>query len=87
MNQKYTYKAFGLVFQSEFEIPEFIEDKGSPDVEISLGKTPENLKEITKKGVKFQASKNEFLLEVDHIAKYYVVDGNRIIVDLIKTIS
>ena len=69
MNKTFTYKAFGLIFKSEFEIPELVKNEGIPDVEIILGKTPSNLDEITKQGVKYQATKNEFLLEVDHIAR------------------
>lgn len=68
----YTYKAFGLFIRSEFEIPEFILDKGNPDVEISLDLVPINLKKVTKRGVKFQATHNEFLLTVDKVARFYV---------------
>jgi len=84
MNKTFTYKAFGLVFQSDFEIPELTESNEVSDVKISLGKAPDRLNKITKQGVRFQASKNEFLLEVDQIAKYYVKNGNKIIVDLFQ---
>ncbi|NOQ26735.1 MAG: hypothetical protein GQ564_15350 [Bacteroidales bacterium] len=84
MVQLFTYKAFGLVIKSEFEIPELLNHEGISDVEIILGKTPQNLKNINKQGVKYQASKNEFLLEVDNIAKYFVNSGNKITVELLK---
>ena len=84
MVETFTYKAFGLIIKSEFEIPELLVFEGLPDVEIKLGETPKQLKEITKQGVKYQAAKNEFLLEVDHIAKYYVNGGRQIIVDTLK---
>lgn len=84
MNKTFTYKAFGLVIKSEFEIPELVKHEGFPDVEIVLGKTPDELSKITKQGVKYQATNNEFLLEVDNIAKYYVKEGNKIIVELLK---
>lgn len=84
MAQLFTYKAFGLIIKSGFEIPELLNYEGIPDVEIILGKTPQNLKNINKQGVKYQASKNEFLLEVDNIAKYYVNSGNKITVELLK---
>ncbi len=83
--EAFTYKAFGLIIKSEFEIPELLVFEGSPDVEIKLGEVPKQLKDITKQGVKYQAAKNEFLLEVDHIAKYYVNNGRQIIVDTVKT--
>lgn len=77
----YTYKAFGLIIQSEFEIPEFRTSKGIADVEITLGKVPEKLDRVIKKGVKYQAARNEFLLEVDQIARYYVKNGCEIRVE------
>lgn len=84
MAQLFTYKAFGLIIKSGFEIPELLNYNGIPDVEIILGEVPRNLKNINEKGVKYQASKNEFLLEVDNIAKYYVNSGNKITVELLK---
>lgn len=84
MAQLFTYKAFGLIIKSEFEIPELLKHDGISDVKIILGKTPQNLKNINKKGVKYQASKDEFLLEVDNIANYYVNGGNKITVELLK---
>ncbi|MBU8892223.1 MAG: adenylyl-sulfate kinase [Bacteroidales bacterium] len=84
MAETFTYKAFGLIIKSDFEIPELLVFKGLPDVQIKSGKAPVQLKEITKYGVKYQAAKNEFLLEVDHIAKYYVNDGAQIVVEPYK---
>lgn len=80
----FTYKAFGLIIRCEFEIPEFIIDNGNPDVLIELGAVPINLNKITKKGVKFQATHNEFLLTVDDVARFYVKDGSKIVVELLK---
>jgi len=84
MTQHYIYKAFGLIIKSDFEILELLSYSGTPDVEIVLGYAPENIERIGKQGVKYQASKNEFLLEVDNIARYYVCNGIKIIVDLFK---
>jgi hypothetical protein len=84
MNKKFTYTAFGLTINSEFEIPELIETTGPPDLTIKLGNVPEQLEQVTKKGVKYQATKDQFLLEVDRIAKFYVQDGRQITVDLLK---
>ena len=84
MNKKFTYTAFGLTINSEFEIPELIETTGTPIVTIRLGNVPEQLEQVTKKGVKYQATKDQFLLEVDRIAKFYVQDGRQITVDLLK---
>ena len=84
MADSFIYRAFGLIIKSEFEIPELITATGIPDVEITIGKTPEKLNRIVKRGVKYQAANNEFLLEVDHIASYYVSNGNKIMVDPLK---
>lgn len=84
MVETFTYKAFGLIMRSEFRIPELLTFKGIPDIEIQLGKTPARLKKNVQKGVKFQLTKNEFLLEVDNIAKYYVNKGKKIIIETKK---
>ena len=84
MNKNFTYKAFGLNIVSEFEIPELIKSTGISDVEIVLGKVPKQLEQVTKRGVKYQATKDQFLLEVDHIAKFYVQKGKEITVELLK---
>jgi len=84
MNIPFTYKAFGLIIKSQFSIPEFIVSDGVPDVEIKIGKVPEQLSRVTKKGVKYQATKNEFLIDVDNVAKYYIKNGCEIIVETNK---
>jgi hypothetical protein len=85
MNKQYTYKAFGLIINSTFPINEFIVSEGIPDVKIKTGSVPEQLNHVAKKGVKYQATKNEFLLEVDTIARYYVKDGCEITIEPLKS--
>jgi hypothetical protein len=84
MLKTFTYKAFGLIIKSDFEIPELLVSNGVPDVEIKIEKVPEKLEGIINRGVRYQAGKNEFLLKLDNIANYYVVNGNQISVELIK---
>jgi len=84
MAKTFSYKAFGLIIKSDFEIPELFVSNGKPDVEIKIGRTPINIKEVINKGVRYKAGKNEFLLELDNIAKYYVADGNQIMVEVFK---
>ncbi|MCK5028331.1 MAG: hypothetical protein KAR57_01765 [Bacteroidales bacterium] len=84
MVKTFTYKAFGLIIKSDFEIPELLVSGGTPDVEIKIGEAPTKLDKIINKGVMYQAAKNEFLLEVNNIAKYYVANGNQISVKLLK---
>ncbi|MFO7829388.1 MAG: hypothetical protein R6V23_12250 [Bacteroidales bacterium] len=84
MSKKYQYTAFGLNFISDFEIPELIKTENAPDVQIKTGQTPEQINHIIKKGVRYQAGKDEFLLETDQIAKFYIKNGNEIIVEPYK---
>lgn len=84
MNKKYRYKAFGLNFMADFEIPELLESAENPEVSIRIGKTPAQINTIIKKGVRYQAGKDEFLLETDRIAKFYIKNGNEIIVEPFK---
>lgn len=74
----FRYKAFGLNIQSEIEIPEFIPFNGEPDINISLGKVPEQLSNSLYNGVRFQAAPGHFLLKVDKIADYYAAEGRSI---------
>jgi hypothetical protein len=81
MKKFYTYKAFGLIIQSEFAIPEFIESTGVPEIQIKKSNVPDRLHPDSKKGVRYEANKNEFLLHVDQTAWFYVKNGNEIIVE------
>lgn len=81
MIAQFTYKAFGLIINSEIECPELIPSTGSPDVKIVLGSTPKELINPFFSGVRFQTKGQEFLLSVDGIARYYVKDGNSITID------
>jgi len=84
----YYYRAFGLNIASEINIPEFLtwDDctdeirRKQPDVFIHWGDVPESLAYPKLKGVRFQVKPDEFLLTVDNIARYHVLQGNRIII-------
>lgn len=80
MKKKYTYRAFGLIISSEIKIPEFISATGKSQVEITIGKLPDNIPEIYKQGFRYQIAKNEFLLRFKAWAEFYVKDGNIIVV-------
>lgn len=75
---QFIYKAFGLIISSEFEIPEFLSFSGEPEVFLKFGEVPDQLNSPQFEGVRFQASLNQFLLKIDHIAHYFVVDGKNI---------
>ena len=76
----YFYTAYGLYFSSQIEFPEFISIKEPPqcDIEIQFGYVPESLPHATHSGILYQLDANEFLLKIDHVARYLVQDGNQI---------
>lgn len=79
------YKAFGLIFDSEIELPELIPvpDETPADVEICLGKVPQDLKgEVTGKGVLYQLNRDELRLQVNDVALYYIQRGNSITIQI-----
>lgn len=81
MQTSFTYKAFGLIINSEFECPELIPTEGNLDVSIKFGPVPLSLNNPLFSGVRFQTNGQEFLLTVDKIARYYIVNGNSITID------
>jgi len=76
-----TYRAFGLLFQSEIALPELIEAEGPADVIIAFGKTPEHLAAPIKCGVLFEVAENEVLLSINRVGRFLISMGNRVLVD------
>lgn len=77
------YKAFGLVFDSEIELPDLIPapDDTPTDVEIRLGEVPDKLEgEVMGEGVLYSLNRTEFRLSVPDIADYYARNGEEIII-------
>jgi hypothetical protein len=81
LDKKYTYKAFGLVIQSAIQLPEMVEFIGNPDVYIAIGDIPKQLEGAVTKGINFETSETEFILKVDNVARYYVANGQNVIVE------
>lgn len=79
--KKNIYKAFDLIIRSEIELPELLLDTSEADVEIIIGSIPNELLNPIKKGVRFQAAENEFLLRVDNVAGFYMQNGNKITIE------
>ncbi len=84
MRSSFTYRAFGLIIRSEFECPELLITTGIPDVTIKFGVVPQSLSNPLFLGVRFQTSGPEFLLTVDKIARYYILNGNCITIELFE---
>lgn len=80
----YRYLAFGLHIASDIQIEELeIDDNNcsSVDVNIQLGCVPSHLEQPLEVNARFETSATEFLLNVDHVSKYYVKAGKVIIVE------
>ncbi len=80
------YKAFGLSIESEIICPELLysEQKKNVDVKIKYTNLPDELVNPMHKAVRFQAKPNEFLLNVDNVAKFHIKNGNQISIEPIK---
>ncbi|MFZ2959948.1 MAG: hypothetical protein WA705_23965 [Candidatus Ozemobacteraceae bacterium] len=78
MKNKYTYRAYNLIFSSELLIPELEMTEGTPDVVIKLGQVPASLLNPTEKRKFFQSAPDEFLIRLDNIAGFYVTNGKEI---------
>lgn len=76
----YRYFAFGLEIESQFPVPELLTGNTElpSNVSIEYASVPDSLIAPVFSGVRFQGSANEFLLKVDHVAKYLVKNGNTI---------
>ncbi len=75
----FDYSVFGLHVRSEVELPELLEAAGSsePSVTISIGKAPQP----TMAGDGPQLIGGGLLLTIPGVARYFVEDGSRIIVE------
>lgn len=82
MQNRYKYKVFGLIIESELLFSEFLLCEGMEDLKIIHGKTPLKINSnILDEGINYIISKNEFLFNIEDVANYYVKDGNLIVID------
>jgi hypothetical protein len=83
MNQSLRYRAYGLWFRSDIELPEMVEASaaGPSHVQIRLGTVPETMENAASSGVLYQAGEQRFLLRMDRVARYLVEDGTAITVE------
>lgn len=79
------YTAYGLKIQSTVELPELLALNGAPsggvDVQICCGSVPAALDNPVARGVFYQAQPGQFLLNLNNIARYFVVDGRTITIE------
>jgi len=79
----YKYHGFGLNIASEIEFPELLPaDFATADITIVWGKTPEKLENSPVVNRPFSSSnKEEYLLDIKNICRYYASYGNNIIAE------
>ena len=76
----YFYKAFGLMFKSCIEHPEFfaVSETDHYDCTINFGDVPEKLTNPDKTGGVYQTSGAQFLLKVENVGRFLIENGNSI---------
>lgn len=74
------HHAFGLRVRSVLPLPELLlADSTAPfDVEVAYGEVPADLPGALARGVRFQASRDQLLLQVDGVARYLVTGGRSV---------
>jgi len=79
----YYYKAFGLTFRSCIEHPEFVAQPSTSesDCVISFGSVPHNLKKPDAFGGVYQYQGQQFILRIEHVARYLIENGDKITIE------
>ncbi len=78
--RQFCYKAYGLIFDSELQLPELIPSQGAADIIIRLGEVPETLLNGRLIDEFYQVGRQQFLLTVEEAGRYLVRNGNEIII-------
>lgn len=81
---QYNYRVFNLCCTSVIPLPSFIvnEEDVIPDFEVVLGTVEPNFQnEPTVKKPFSQFNENEFFYQMPDIAKYFVTDGNKVVIE------
>lgn len=83
-------RAYDLVFASTVPIPEMWPvDAGSvlsrhADVTVRVGETPRVLNDPVLDRTGYQATPDEFLMEIDDLARYHVVGGESVVIEPVE---
>lgn len=86
MNVFLAYRVHGLTVRSAMEIPELCAAPADTpaDISVEFGEVPPQLPTVTGQGPLWQTGDGRFLLEVPEVARYLVMDGNRVVVDRMR---
>ncbi|MGE0862562.1 MAG: hypothetical protein AB7P34_01570 [Vicinamibacterales bacterium] len=78
---QFCYRVHGLTLSSEIEFSDFPEVRARPDVTIIRGVVPDRLESGVSTGVLFEASPENYLLNVPKTARFWVRGGSQIVID------
>ena len=80
---RYYYKVFGLHIGSDMLLAELLTADPSdiPEVIIRIGEVPTDIPNAIKKNESFQVAKNQFLFHIPGVGRYYVANGNCILIE------
>jgi hypothetical protein len=79
------YQTCGLLIRSQLELPELDASDpnagGEAQVEIVLGQVPRHLEGARRESPWLQADSGNCLIDVEHVARYLIQSGHKVIVD------
>jgi hypothetical protein len=76
------YRLGPFLLESEIPIPELkMQETGTPDAFIRLGKAPEKLENVVANETRWWASRDEYLLRVPGVASFHVIRGREVVVE------
>jgi hypothetical protein len=78
----FTYKVFGIAVASELECPELMSYEGEGEVKVNLGTVDTSLDNPIARGRQYQVSAGQFLLDIPGVARFLVVGGKSITIDI-----
>jgi hypothetical protein len=79
------YRAFGMNIDSGIDLPELRVAEGVPDVRVVYGKTPQEIPGALARRRRYQAAPDRFLFQVEGVGRYYVADGECIVVEPLES--
>ncbi|WP_163193903.1 hypothetical protein [Clostridium thermarum] len=79
----YLYRAFSLLIESEFEIPELLsnDEISGETINIRLGYVPRKLDNPIYEDPYYEVEKDRFIFNISNVARYLVQSGNTIVVE------
>jgi hypothetical protein len=83
-SDRYRYEIFGLHVASDIFLPELlpaIDTAKIPGVRVILGKMPSSITGVIKKTESYEAAKNQFVFQVPGVGRYYISNGNSIVIE------